>query len=261
MNDPHVNTLYYRIIPGTYVDYKKAPSITEDTNEFQMCIEGDIAEFNMKVHCSTEEEAIKIVGQYLQKWEILIGLEHNPDDLKLVFQRANIVDQAPQEDNGKNLKINVFDTVHLTCSVDAVLHRAYPSYPSRPKKFLVSPDVETMYVRYKAYKQRRESLNSMAYMCLTVLEASAGGRNKAANQYFIDEIILDTLGKLCSTKGDIVEARKAPKYGTYKPLNQEEKTWIESVIRALILRVGEWAYDPNANLRKLTMIDFPSITS
>jgi hypothetical protein len=44
-----------------------------------------------------------------------------------------------------------------------------------------------------------------------------------------------------------------------KPLKPNEKTWIEKVIKAIILRVGEYAYDPDAKFKKITMSEFPNI--
>jgi hypothetical protein len=100
----------------------------------------------------------------------------------------------------------------------------------------------------------------MAYMCLTVLDASAGGsRKKAAAQYAIAESILRKLGELCSTRGSRQEARKAPKTGVYVPLTSLEKEWIQGVVKKLIRRLGEWAYDQTANLTKITMTDLPKI--
>lgn len=130
---------------------------------------------------------------------------------------------------------------------------------SFPKNFSASPDAEAMYLRYKAYWQNRETLTSAAYMILTILETGAGNRKEASKQYNIEYAVLDTLGELVSTKGDPVEARKYPKDGKFKPLCPKETDWIVSVIKALIRWVGEYAHDPDAELKKLTMGDFPDL--
>ncbi len=118
-----------------------------------------------------------------------------------------------------------------------------------------------MYLRYKAYRKKRETLASMAYMCLTIFEASAGGRKEAARQYNIANAVLDKLGKLTATKGNREEARKFPKDGKFDPLRPKEKEWIVSVIKELIRRAGEYAYDPNAKVRQLSMKDFPDLAT
>lgn len=119
-----------------------------------------------------------------------------------------------------------------------------------------------MYIRYKAYRQGRETLTTMANVCRTLLEASTGSKNKqrkkAADQYYIDLEVLSKLGELCD-KGSNEEARKAPKKGTFIPLTPKEKQWIEQVVKEIIRRVGEWSHNPRANLRLLTMSDFPAI--
>ncbi len=260
MNDPHVKMLNYRIVPNENVDYKKAVPIVEDTEKFKMHLEGDSAVFHLKTHCSTVEEAKKLIGKYLRIWDILIGLEHNPEDLKFDFQSADIIDRSPSKDDKKTISLQ--NTFGMKCSIDGTLHLSHASYPSRPNKFAVSPDVETIYQRYKAYRQNKENLTSMAYMCLTVVEISAGGgekRKEASKKYGINKKVLNELGKLCTSKGDVREARKASKNGMFVPLTAKEKAWIEAVVKALIRRLGEWAYDPNTNFKKLTMDDFPAL--
>jgi hypothetical protein len=41
-------------------------------------------------------------------------------------------------------------------------------------------------------------------------------------------------------------------------LKPEEREWIKTVIKTLILRVGEYAFNPIAKLTQITMSDFPS---
>jgi len=104
----------------------------------------------------------------------------------------------------------------------------------------------------------------MAYMCLTVFQVSARNRpnskkkdnqrKKTAIQYNIDYEVLDRLGEL-TVKGDKLEARKASKNGIYDTLKPAEREWIERAVKVLIHRAGEWAYDPKASLKKITMAD------
>ena len=257
MNDPHVKALYYRVVPGKNVDYDRAPPIEEDIGEFKISIDGSTAVFEMKTHCATADEARAVVDDYLRRWEVLIGLEHDPDDLRFAFKHADIIDRSPPATDKDVVNLHAHISAHVTVSGDVSVHLSRGKYPSRPNKFAVSPDVETMYLRFRAYCQNRESLTSMAYICLTVLEASASSRKNASKQYCVDYAILDVLGKLCSTKGDVAEARKAPKGGQFIPLSQKEREWIVSAIKMLIRRAGEYAYDPGASLKQLTMKDLP----
>lgn len=262
MNDPHVKTLYYRIVPGSHVDYEKAPAVIEDTEHFKMYVDGEKVRFDMKVHCSTVNEARKLTDEYLRLWNILISLEHNPGDLNFKYQDADIIDLSPSPIDSQNIRLSVHNTVHAITSMDAVLHLSHNTYPSRPERFCLSPDVEKMYLRYKNYRQGREPLTTMANVCLTLLQASTGSKNKqrekAAEKYRIDKTVLSKLGELCD-RGSQAEARKAPKKGSFVPLTEKEKQWIETVIKAIIRRAGEVAYDSKAKLNLLTMSDFPCI--
>lgn len=268
MNDPHVKALHYRVMVGKDIDYDNAPSVDGSTDEFDLSINGDIAIFEMKKHYPAADEAKEVVDEYLRAWDILIGLEHDPDDLRFVFDRPDVIDRSPHE-NDKNI-VNLHAHIAASTTTSNVhLNVSREQYPPFPQNFIASPDAETMYLRYKAYRKNYEKLTSMAYVCLTVLEGSVDGRDKAggntrknaANQYCIAIDVLRNLGNLCTEKGDITEARKYPKNRTFTPLSQKEKKWIEAVIKALIRRVGEYEYarSTGAELKQIAMGDFPEI--
>lgn len=259
MKKRHIRALRYRVVPDESVDYKKAAPVIEETADFTMEIDGDTVSFEMKRQYEKIEEARQVVDSYLRAWEVLIGLEQDPDDLKFDFKNADIVDSSSEVDS--HLK-SVAAVIHAQSKVHGTLHVSRGKYPAPPRRFKFSPDVETMYTRYKAYRQGRESLLSMAYMCLTVLEASAGGRNKrpqAAKSYSVAKPVLDKLGEFCSQKGGQTEARKAPVGRTFVTLTPKGKKWVVCVIKALIRRAGEWAYDTDAQLQQITMNDFPNL--
>jgi len=261
MNDPHVNALHYRVVVGKDVDYNNAAPLSETTEDFEFSLDGKTAVFEMKGHYSTVNEAKAVVERYLRAWDILTGLEQDPWDFRLVFDHADIIDRSPDTNDRNVLNLQGHVSAHVVVSDNVSLHVSRDKYPSFPNNFSASPDAETMYLRYKAYRQNRETLTSMVYMSLTILEAGAGGRKKAARQYNIEYAVLDTLGRLASTKGDPAEARKFPKSGIFEPLSPKEKDWIILVIKALIRRVGEYAHDPRAKLRQLSMTDFPDLAT
>jgi hypothetical protein len=260
MNDPHVKALYYNIIFAKDVDYDNSPPLFENTDEFEFSLNQKSAVFAMKQHCATVEEAISIVEEYLRAWDILIGLEHDPYDFKLKYSHADIIDQAPSMSDKNVINLQGHCLIQAQTLDSVSLHISRGKYPSFPKNFHASLDTETMYLRYKFYRQGRETLTSMAYMCLTIIENSAGGRRKAGKQYNIKYEVLDTLGKLTSTKGGPEDARKFPKNGIFNPLHPQERGWIESVIKAIIRRTGEYAYNPKLKRRQINLKDFPEIT-
>lgn len=259
MNDPHVKRLYYKVLIGEDVDYKNAPALSETTHEFEFSLDGEKAVFNMKQHYSSAHEARAVVEPYLRAWDILIGLIHDPDDLQLKFDHADIIDRAPVSNNKKTINLQAHISAHVMVSDKVHLHVSRGKFPPFPKNFKASPDAETMYLRYKSYREGRESLTAMAYMCLTVFQASAGGRKEAEKMYCIDYDVLDTLGRLTSTKGGPEDARKYPKNGKFDPLHAKEKEWIISVVKTLIRRAGEYAHDNKVKLYQISIKDFPEL--
>ena len=260
MNDPHVKALHYRVIVGEDIDYDNAPPVSEITDEFDLSIDGDIAIFEMKKHYPAADEAKEVVDEYLRAWEILIGLEHDPDDLCFIFDRPDVIDRSPHETEKNIVNLQARITAS-TATSNVHLHVSRDRYPPFPQNFIASLDAETMYHRYKAYRQNREKLTSMAYMCFTVLKTSAGGLGKAAKQYYVSSKVLKKLSELSTTRGGTTEARKCTGTGTFTPFNPKEKEWIVAVIKALIRRVGEYEYasSTGAELKQITMGDFPKI--
>jgi len=257
MNDPHVKSLHYRVIPGTHVDYEKADPLVIETEDFIGKINFQEAIFEMKTHYGTREAARGVIESYLRRWELLIGLDHDPGDLSFRFQHVEVIDRNPTDTN--TIFLNVHSTFHSQTAMDAILHVSRGIFPPPPQKFALSPDVEIMYARYRAFREGKESLLSMAYMCFTILKASAKSTTDAAKKYAISERVLTTLSELCSVKGAPHEARKYPQNRTFEPISNSEKEWITKVIKALIRRLGEYAHDPTAILTQLTMNDFPKI--
>lgn len=85
-------------------------------------------------------------------------------------------------------------------------------------------------------------------------------REKAAVKYKVEKNVLDMLGKLCSKKGDVNQARKAPENGYYGPLKPVERKWIDETIKKLILRAGEYAYNPTATFSIITISEFSDLS-
>ena len=259
MNDPHVEALQYRLVVGRNVDYNGAEPLQQITDDFEFRLDGNTVVFQLKKHYATADDARAAVEQYVRAWDILIGIEYDPEDLRLVYEHADIIDRSPEKNDGKTINLHAHISAHGVVSDSVTIHVSRGKYPPLPEDFSASPDAETMYLRYKSYRQNRETLTSMAYMCLTVFQASAGGRKEAARQYNIDREVLDTLGRLSSTKGSPREVRKFPKAGAFEPLSPKEREWIVQVVKAIIRREGEYAYGHKMKLNQITMNDFPEL--
>ncbi len=255
MNDPHVESLYYKLILSEGVDYDKSMPLETENDNSKIVLDQRGATFYLKKHFATAVEARSVVEPFIKSWEVITALERNIDEFNLVFKKANIIDRNPPPDTGTTLQVAAADMIIFGSRVELKVSRG--NFPDPPSNFSLSPDAETLYIRYKGYRQGCETLNAMAYTCLTILEASAGSRNKAASKYNISMRILNRLANLCTEKGDKHEARKAPKDGKYDPLTPQEKAWIESAVKILIRRTGEWAYNPAAQLHQITMTELP----
>lgn len=203
---------------------------------------------------ATADEAKKLVEPFLRTWEVDAELRGQRGEFTFGFKDALVVDLDPR--TGIH---HVSASAHL--SVDAggrpsvVLSRA--SYPAPPSGFRITPDVETLWSRYQGCLNRQEPLQTMAYMCLTVLGASAGGRNKAAAMYRISGRVLSKIGTLTGpNRGDPATVRKMTQ-GPLQPLTDQERGWLVAAVKLLIRRVGE--HGVVRNLPQLTMADLPPL--
>lgn len=255
MSDPHVVYLMYHNITSDYVVYRNPPPVSWSTPIFNGELSDGLLTCKMKEHFASVHEARDAVEPYLRAWEIQAALRGGIHDLQFEYDKAEIIDRDPTpgivELSGNSL-------LSLTSSATlAVLRNKYPSPPSN---FQIKPDIESIWLRYRRYREGSgEPLQSMAYFCLTVAELDAGGgRGRVCAKYQIDKLVRSKLGDLTSDAGDSTEARKRSAKSTGQPLTGAEKAWIEAVLKELMLRMGE--YDPSQPKLLLTMNDLPSLT-
>lgn len=97
----------------------------------------------------------------------------------------------------------------------------------------------------------------MAYFVLTLLESSAGGRRPASRTFQIHLDVLNAMGRLSSTKGDEITARKVIGQSQLQDLSPAEKQWLEEAVRCVIRRLGEHAAGAQVNV--ITMAELPQI--
>ena len=260
MNKPHVEKLIYQIKMLDSVDYDKASPVSKENDVFKVLVDNKYVIFEIKEHFSNEFDARVVADDFLEKWKIIIGLQNDPRELDFEFKKSEIIDLEPPSPREGHVALYAEPLVsYVTFSEKVTVHVGRNKFPDFPDTFLLSPDVETMYLRYCMYRKNQETLTSMANMCLTVFLASAGGRKEASAKYNISKSVLRKLSELCALKGEKHEARKAPKDGNYVGLTAEQRLWIESVVKALILRAGEWAYGPEATFEKISMDQFVTL--
>jgi hypothetical protein len=256
MNEPHVKSLTYKVVTAADVDYDKASSIEIDTPDFSVVASPSEAIFYMKTHFSKENDAREVVEEFICAWDVVIGLDIAPGDLKLSFNHADIIDLSPDKDSNV-LNVHLVEQAQATDHIK--LHVSRAELPKPIDGFVVSPILETMYNRYRNHIEGRESLLSMAYLCLTIIEGSSGSRKNAAEEYNISKKVLDKLGGFVSERGGPEEARKMPKSGTYAPLSHKEKEWIIKAVKLIIKRVGECGGVPANELPQISLGSLPPI--
>ena len=258
MNDPHVVALNYKVRHGPDFNYSSAKCLCTHTDDFDLRLEDGKVRFVMRGHHATEQEARDAIDDYIRGWELDAALEHGPNAFQLEFDWAEIVDRNPTS----GVTFVRLKPLRVAVSLSTPRIVANPlTYPAPPAKNLArSPDVESMYLRYVGYFEGSEPLASMAYFCLTVLEASTGQcrdkRKAAARKYGFDEQVLKNLGRLCSAKGG-ADARKAE--GLDQEHSSDERQFLHMTVRAIIRRAAEVAHDPRTPLTRITLRDLPTI--
>lgn len=217
--------------------------------------------FQMKTHYPSVEAAKEPIARFLRGWEVDFGLHFGRDEMKFVYEDANVIDRKPPP--GEAEAIVEAGTASASFSAPAAtIHVTRFEYPNPPQGFCVTPDVETMWHRYQGYLDGREPLAAMAYFCLTLLEAQVDGTgNKIGRNLSIFGIhreVRDKLGRLTAEVGDSESARKFKT--SSRDFTKPETAWIEAAVKAMIRRKGEHDYDDDpSSLTCLTMKDLPQL--
>ncbi len=254
MNDPHVESLFYKAESPEDITYVNPPPLRGNEKEFSFVLEDGKLTISMIDHFAIEKEARVLTDPFVRAWEMKQALENNSRSIWFSFEEARIIDRNPTP--GQHI---VVGTARFNIEMGVVRGQITRNkYPEPPKRFAVTPDVETLWNRYRMYKEGRETLLAMAYACLTLIEGSTHqkpGREAASKLYAIAFPILKQIGDWTSTKGDAKEARKLGASATFTPLTPSEREWLDAAIRILIRRKAELDADPTAPLAMLQMID------
>jgi hypothetical protein len=251
MGDPHVVGLRYRVqySGGVRFDEDSLP-IERDFDLFRLRVTDEAATVEMKAHLA-EDEAREVVEAFLRPWEIFESVQPASTGLRFLFEESEVIDRDPPP---FYVEVSLLPTIQA----DVRIVRELP-FPELPKEFAVSPDVEVMWSLYEAYVRGHDRLLPMAYTCLTRLTYSVGGdRQEAAEKYRISRKVLTRLSAL-STSGDEATARKWVPSRSPQALTDEEIDWVESAVKMLILRAGQYAADPAQEWPQITMAHLPEL--
>ncbi len=192
MNDPHVEALIYRVVHSERVNYDKAGALEYENETFKVTVKEKSATFEMKAHCSTEQEAKARLEPFIKRWELAAALKRGPGEFGLEFEKAHVIDRQPPAGIVLYPETAKFSTTFYP----ATLTLGRNSYPSVAENIAIDPDVEVMCRRYALYREGKDTLAAMAYFCLTVLESSAGNRRAIKSRFGVSISVASTLARL-----------------------------------------------------------------
>lgn len=256
MRDPHVEQLHYEIGTGEGLSFG-APAPVDFSNHLgRFHLENGKLLVSPMDHYPNAGAARAIIDPFLRSWEVKADLLHNIGAIRFKFVDSKIVDLNPLPPGSGTTVSTRTGEVIVTGELTS-LHITQNSYPAAPTVFRTTPEVELAYGRWRAFREGREPLQSMAYLVLTLCEAISGDRRKAAASLDVEKAVLDTIGQLSSTKGDKSTIRKLKPGAALQPLSGAESSWLDAAVRRLVYRLGEHA--SGAPLRRIAMTDFPPL--
>lgn len=255
MNDPHVESLTYRVVFPETIKFDGAPPITYKSSLLELHLDSELLTIIPNIHYESVESAKKDIEPFLRSWEIDVALRSGQKEVSFIYSDAKLVDRAPSDTSRKFIEAEAGLFTLSSSDVRFTVHRT--KYPDPPTLFIASPDVETLWNRYQEYLAGREPLTSMAYFCLTYLEYIGGSRKNFADTYNISEDILNKLGEISTNKGDASTARKWKGNVSRLPLTEREIVWVHEAIKVIIRRVGEFSHI--ATLPIINLVDLPPL--
>lgn len=254
-----VQSLVYKLNTAEGVAYEDPPAVEVDKEKWRGRLENGMLTCQMKADYSSVADAREEVEGYLRAWEIDAGITHGRGSMRFVHHDA-VIDTLPG--GGGDAQVHITARGFVTSRAVVTRTARQRCYPQPPEMFVASPDVEALWTRYEGYLAGEERLLPVAHWFLTKVETIYGQRNRqaAASTMKVSCRVLNTLGRLTSTRGDDREARKVPKRGELQPLSGAERTWIETALKVLIRRAGECAgCDDSSTLGKINMQDLPPL--
>jgi len=250
MIDRQVQELFYKATGTPPFEEPLPLNVENSIGSFHLS--HDILSVRLAGSHTSVESARKVVEPFLNAWELEAEIIDGFPVIEFEFLGANELG---------NTRFNLFklrklmavtaDDKKIAAEDTLVIRRT--KYPD-PPTIRITPEMVNIWSRFKnARLDIRETFQSCAYYCLTVIERSAGGRRSAAKQYHIDVSVLSKLGELTSVRGDPESARKALANHA-APLTRLERKWIDHTIRKIIYQLGLVAasvHPPNLSLSDL----------
>ena len=248
MNDPHVEALIYLVEHDNSSDYSLARAVGIEHSSFRLRLEDKEARFELKEHYPTLRQARQAIRPFIRQWELRASFESGPGTFALKFKRHEIIDRKPTQGVISVSALPV--EFHFAVSTPTVtVSRQYPQPPPERLMNIDHPDVQTMLDRYMGYRQGREPLPSMAYLCYEVFAKRLGRNAKdAAEKHSISHNLVKRVSNLASNKGGDQARHQS---GVSHPLTRPEVQFLEKAVAAMIIRAAMVAADPNQSMHTI----------
>lgn len=190
--------------------------------------------------------------QRLREWSQSAFLTADAFRFRFDYERSDVEVIDPDARN-----VHVFpEPARLTLTMgEPTVQRGHRTFPPPDTTFRRTPLTDLLSERLHALRDGRAELPAVAYLVLSAIETSFGGRKKCAATLFVDPRVLGNLGRL-SSQFDPEIGRKAE--GDPKPLAAQELAWLQAVVVRLVRRVGEHA--TGRPIRQMTLNDFPPLS-
>lgn len=199
-----------------------------ENSAFTIEVRSGTAVFRFKYPLSSFEEAEERVNDFLRSWEgdMLLQVGQIPREFRIEGCRAP--------------GYGGHAYAYLKYSVAGALaeENTRRQTPWRRHRYWGIPLIDALVQRYEDYRNGRERLTVMAYLCLSALQHAFGGRKAVAVRLKIEPAVLNELGRITSEVGSYGSARKIDQGHELRELTSEEEHWILSVTRHLIDRAG-----------------------
>lgn len=258
MSDPHVEALRYKLVVlRDGVTYREGlPPVERDLDGFSIRLSHDVLTVTMHDHYPTRFDAMKAVEPYLYAWRADAALAASgPPEFEFEYQDVTVIDRDPPDTSTGSVHVKAGVAFATAVAFSGTVAIEHGTYPVPPDHFALDEDTEALWNRWQGYVEGSEPLQSMAYACLTMLEMHSG-RLGASAWFNVSGTVLGKLGHLSTEPGDPQTARKMT--AKLRPLEPQERAWLEAAVKALIRRAGEIAAGVEG-LPEITMANLPEL--
>jgi hypothetical protein len=230
---PRVTELRYRLESDESHEYSEAAKLSGELGLFGYRIERRECYFTPLTRFATEVEARKALEPHLRAWETATLLAYGAGAMRFSFIGAHLLEQAPTPG-----VVQLQGAVMLMFGSRATLTAIHTFIPPPPQAFSSNDCVETLSEYYARLITSPPSLLHIAYGMNSCLAKTHTNREKGAKAISIDVPVLKRLSSMSSQLGVGAEARKHESDSLGRPPREEEREWMQKILKEILSRSG-----------------------